>query len=135
MGYRSQVVIAFKREAFWKHVGEDIIHFKDCDQILQTEDSVTFLWESVKWEPLYADVQAVTRVVEKVASDESYTDDDHYGFLRLGEKEDDIERLGNPWNFDVYLYQHISVDDSADEIEHDKFFAPNSIKFIRGDDD
>jgi len=135
MGYRSQVAIAFEKEAFWKHVGEDIKNFKDCDLIQQTKESITFLWEDVKWYDSYDDVQSVSRVINRVASDESYQDDDHYGFIRIGEDDSDIEKAGSPWEFGLDTTVTLHTDDEADDISHDDFFAPNSIKFIKGDDE
>jgi len=133
MGYRSQVALAFDKKAFWKHVGEDIKHFKDCDLIQQTKENVTFIWEDVKWYDSYEDVGAVRGVLERIRDDEDYTDDDHYGFIRIGEDDDDIERLGSPHEFEIRTSITLHTDDSGDDIEHDKFFALNSIKFMQED--
>ena len=132
MGYRSQVAIALNKKAFWKHVGEDITEFKDCDQILEADDNVTFVWEHVKWYPSYEGVKAVMRVVAKVNEDNDDPDGDDYGFLRIGEEESDIEREGSPWDFDMSISTSMSVE--GEEVEKDKFFTPNSIKFIKEDD-
>jgi len=131
MGYRSQVAIAFDKEVFWKHVGKDIKHFKDCDLIQQTKESITFLWEDVKWYDSYDDVKSISRVIDRVASDESYVDKELFGFIRIGEEDGDIEKVGSPWDFGLDTSVTLHTDDSADDISHDDFFAPNSIKFIR----
>ena len=133
MGYRSQVVIGFDKKAFWKHVEEDIKDFKDCDLIEECEENVVFIWEDAKWYDSYADVISVMRVFNKVLEDDEY-EDIGAGFLRVGEEEGDIETQGSPSEFDIYAVTTVNAGDGTN-VEHDKFFAPNSVKFIRGDGD
>jgi len=128
MGYRSQVVIGFKKKDFWEHVGEDIKNFKDCDLIQQTDENVIFIWEDVKWYDTYEDVKSVMRVFNKVIEKEDCSE--NAGFLRKGEDDGDIENQGAPYEFEIYTVTSVNAGD-GDDIEHDKFFAPNSVKFIR----
>jgi len=132
MGYRSQVAIALNKHTFWKEVGEDIIYFQDCDIIQQREGVVTFIWEDVKWYSSYSDVEAIEKLLERI----SLLQDDYegYAFIRVGEETGDIETRGEPWHFDLRVHTEIDCG-GGDPIDHDKFFAPNSVKFIRGDDD
>ena len=132
MGYRSQVVIGFDKKLFWKHVGEDIKDFKDCDLIEETKDQVTFIWEDSKWYESYSDVQAVMRVFNAVLGDES-NEGEGAGFIRVGEESGDIESLGDPSEFEIYASTSVNSGD-GEEVEKDKFFAPNSILFIREDE-
>jgi len=125
MGYRSQVAIAFNKKAFYKHVGSAIKDFKDCDQILQTDDTVTFIWEDVKWYSDYDDVKSVMSVIERIGCSEDY------GFLRVGEEAGDIENIGSPFDFELNTSTCLSTGNAGEEIEHKEFFALNSIKFIK----
>ena len=133
MGYRSQVVIGFNKKAFWKHVGENIKDFKDCDIINETKEDVIFIWEHAKWYDSYGDVQSVMSVVTRVQADEEY-ESGGVGGVRVGEEDSDIETYGDPSEFEIYSVTTINAGD-GEEVEHNKFFAPNSVKFIRGDDD
>ena len=130
MGYRSQVVIGFKKTLFWKHVGENIANFKDCDLIEEDSEDVVFIWDSAKWYDGYSDVTSVMQVFHKVIEEE----DQSAGFLRVGEEDEDIETLGVPYEFDIYAVTSVNSG-NGEKVDHDKYFAPNSIKFIRGDDD
>lgn len=124
MGYRSQVVIGFKKTAFFKNVGDSAESFKDCDLISESEDNVIFIWEDVKWYDSYKDVQEITAVIRKCA-------DDEYGFVRIGEEDGDIEKLGEPWEFEIVTATTVQYYDGGDEVTSEEFFKPNSIKFIK----
>ena len=127
MGYRSQVTISITKKAFNENVGENIKDFKDCDLIRQTEDTVTFIWEHVKWYDSYDDVKSVMSVLEKI-------DEEDYGLIRVGEDSSDIESSGSPSEFSMYTATTLEVDDAGEDVSHEKFFAPNSIKFITEED-
>ena len=126
MGYRSTLAIAFKKKAFYDHVGSAIKDFKDCDTIQETSDTVTFFWEDVKWYEDYEDVKSVMGVLDKLEIED-------YGYLRIGEDDDDTERLGSPHDFELYCSRTISLDYCGEEVLKKDFFAPNSIKFIKED--
>jgi len=128
MGYRSQVVIGFDKTEFWKHVGSNIDAFKDCDLIELSKTEVVFIWEDAKWYESYDDVIAVMGVFNKVLEAEDGAE--KAGFLRVGEEDDDVEKLGAPYAFEIYAVTSVNTGGN-DTIEHDKFFAPNSIKFIK----
>jgi len=113
-----------KKAAFDKNVGSALKDFKDCSSVKQTKDTVTFYWDDVKWYEDYADVKSIMGVLSKL-------EDEEFGFLRIGEDDDDIERLGEPWEFELYISRNIELDYCGEDIEKDKFFAPNSIKFIK----
>lgn len=49
MGYRSQVVLAIKKEIYNKNAHILRENLRDCDSISQTEDAFYFSWEDVKW--------------------------------------------------------------------------------------
>jgi len=135
MGYRSQVVIGFNKKAFFKHVGENIKDFKDCDLIQQTEENVIFIWEDVKWYPTYGDVKSIMAVVDRILLEgkERTLEEEEVGMVRVGEESGDVEKIGSPSAFDICAVTNIDTG-MGDDVEHDKFFAPNSVKFIRGDD-
>jgi len=130
MGYRSQVAIGITKKAFEKHVDQKTKPFEDCDLIYDSEDNVTFLWEDVKWYDSYSDVQAITKVIKEALAE----DETSVGMVRIGEEAGDIETLGSPWEFEISSSCTMNIGD-GETIDHDKFFVPRSVKFIRGDKD
>lgn len=98
MGYRSEVYLRF---------AEPIVEVVDAarklddnlDKMLSdaaTEGNKTdFHWEYAKWYDSYPEVRAVESLLDMLL-------DDDYGFIRLGEGENDIERLGRPDEYDMY---------------------------------
>ena len=125
MGYRSQVTIVLKKETYQKH--ENILReaMKGCDSIEQTDTAYYFSWDAVKWETTFENV----KVIEKVLSQ---CDEEDYGFMRVGEEENDLDTKGTPGEFNVFLERTISSDTDK-ELDSEKFFSQNSVKYIKYD--
>ncbi len=97
MGYRSEVYL---------RISEPIVEVVDAarkldatlDEMLSgAEDGKTdFYWEHTKWYDSYPEVRAVESFLEMLQ-------DDDYGFVRLGEEEGDIERKGDPHEYNMYV--------------------------------
>jgi len=129
MGYRSQVAIAFKKEIYHQYENTLKKHIKDCDQISQTEGATAYIftWDDVKWYPSYEDVRTIMNVLAEC-------EEEDYGFVRVGEEAGDVEELGSPAEYEIEIHTHCSVNlGYVEELTHDDFFAPNSIKFIKED--
>jgi len=41
--------------------------------------------------------------------EDGYTESDTYGYVLLGESDDDVEQGGEPWEFDINLTRGIEV--------------------------
>jgi len=124
MGYRSEVKLAVKKQSYYDHKELILESIKDCDSISETEEAFVFLWESVKWYESYPDVQAITKFMSALESED-------FGFMRIGEDKDDIEEAGEPWEYDIYLVRQFTENDDETELDKEEFFKPNSIKFIK----
>lgn len=129
MGYRSEVVIGVKEDALSEVMDEKLKEaLRDCDSIHKKEDKIYFKWEWVKWYSDYDDVKVVMDMLNNLKHDD-------YGFLRLGEEHNDTEESGEAYSFGIGLKREIDYPSSDDLlIAHERFFAPNSVKFICEDD-
>lgn len=102
MGYRSEVVLAIKKEVLTKAlIASQTIptSFSDktlWDAIEERGDSIYYVVNQVKWYQGYAEIDAVTAFIRWI---EDTLSDEDFGFIRLGEETDDNELLGNPWEF------------------------------------
>ncbi len=101
MGYRSEVYL---------RIAEPLIEVVDAarklddtlDKMLSEGSEVglegnktDFYWEYTKWYDSYPEVRAVESLLDMLQ-------DDDYGFIRLGEEEGDIERKGDPCEYNMY---------------------------------
>ena len=100
MGYRSEVYL---------RIAEPLVEVVDAARKLDnTLDKMLFEGESgridkvktdfywnTKWYDTYPEVRAVESLLDMLQ-------DDDYGFIRLGEESDDIERKGYPDEYDMY---------------------------------
>jgi hypothetical protein len=123
MGYRSVVTLGVMKEEYHEHINGKVKEaLKDCDSLTESEDAYYFRWDSVKWYEDYEDVKAIANFMDKL-------DEEKYGFLRLGEEDEDVERMGSPSELCIYLMRDIEVDRPMTKIKED-FFASNAEKFI-----
>lgn len=125
MGYRSQVVLAFKKETYREH--EDALreNLKDCDEVSENELGYYFHWDSIKWYDGFADVKAIQDVL-------LLCDFEEYALVRIGEEDGDIEHEGDHAHFNVYVCRSFELP-NIEELKKDHFFAINSVKFIKED--
>jgi len=126
MGYTSQVAIAIKKEEYHKRENQFKKVMHDCDELGKTTDAYFFTWDCVKWYPNYPEVQELEKLLREI-------DEEDYGFIRVGEEDNDIERKGCPNDYDLNI--SITLESfSSSPLDHKDFFAPNSIKFIKDED-
>ena len=112
MGYRSEVVLAVSKKMMPHFLG----HLSQCDDaaykfvFMETdkkiedydgEGTTMFLWEGIKWCDSYPEVRAITDFVSMntdylsgIGEDFDDDYDDHFRFVRMGERNDDIEEEG-----------------------------------------
>ena len=98
MGYRSEVYL---------RIAEPLVEVVDAarklddnlDKMLsdaaEADSKTDFHWEYTKWYNIYPEVRAVESLLDTLQ-------DDDYGFIKIGEEEDDIERRGYPADYNMY---------------------------------
>ena len=123
MGYRSEVCLAIMKDTYKEKVTPKLKQaLTECDTISETETAYYFNWGDIKW---YNDYENV-KVVNEFVSENGET----CGLLIIGEEEDDIQREGNTYDFELYVCRSISQP-NAEEIDSKDFFACNAVKFIK----
>ena len=85
MGYRSQVVLAIRKEVFLDKGGIIKGSIRDVTSVKVNSDFYILYWESVKWYEHYDDVKAIDEFMESI-------DMEDYEFVLIGEEE--IETRG-----------------------------------------
>lgn len=87
--------------------------FGDCMEWLDERHVLKFDIQSVKWYDSYADVQAFHNMLDTLSGDPNEGDDRIGGycteFLRIGEDENDIERICEGHNRHYYLSVHREI--------------------------
>mgnify|MGYP001600483719 CR=1 FL=1 len=106
MGYRSEVIIAIKHEAYQK----EILIGKGCSLPFHNAsrycpDNEVYYWHfsGIKWYEHHSEISYINELLTSI----SYED---YGFVRVGEDPEDIEIRGLPSDFDIYPQAYISFD-------------------------
>lgn len=109
MGYYSDVVVAIKKKEivnFNLHLAhatnsdyEALLDFLSAAQqtdLAPDEDRVVYVWKSIKWYITFINPEAIQDALEELP-------DYSYAFIRIGEEDEDIEVLGDPWALGVEL--------------------------------
>jgi hypothetical protein len=105
MGYRSDVYLRFDETNM-----PVVLAARKLDKILDgllgdsdpTEAHTDFQWESQKWnETRDPEVAALLHFLSELP-------DDNYGYIRIGEESTDLEEMGQPWEYDMFVRQVIS---------------------------
>ena len=125
MGYRSQVCIAINKDLFNEKADATLKKsLEDCDDILLSENKETFyfIYQYVKWYDGYEEVDRVNSFIRENL--------DKTCLLRIGEDDADIERIGDYFNFDVYIVKNFDIPKHS-KVNHKDFFSGNAIKFIK----
>tara|TARA_R100000742_G_C4264910_1_gene82868 strand:+ start:117 stop:494 length:378 start_codon:yes stop_codon:yes gene_type:complete len=123
MGYRSEVVIVVPRKS--KQDILDIIPEEDWDRVSDSpkddygneEETTLFYYSAVKWYPrlvssidgetILGGYDAVTKVMDYLTALDETKGSSKYAFLRSGEDFEDVEELGDPYKYGVYLNKSI----------------------------
>ena len=104
MGYRSDVAIAVKDE-YAKELDKLIINIGEPDKQVLTKDGYikAVFYESCKWDRLDEGIKKLEDFVMNL-------DNDEFGMIIIGENIEDIQYLGNPYQFDISLNRSIEFD-------------------------
>jgi hypothetical protein len=103
MGYRSDVCIKVSNNY---KLGLAVVLNQKFEATTSLADNVdyydgnTFYITSVKWYEGYRDIDCVMEFLKTLP-------DEEYGFIRIGEDIEDIEELGEPWDFDMFVSREI----------------------------
>jgi len=86
----------------------------------ETEEAFYYKWEDIKWYTGYSDIDNLMEWLNDIEDIEEESpnidpktgkkyswNQTQWGFIRLGEKDDDIETHGDPYHFSVQVYRHI----------------------------
>ena len=108
MGYRSDVVVKFSEEAarVVKKYADTNDKIRELVNDAETRDESThsislLFWSWIKWYDSYPEVSAFEELLDALPKH-------HYGFMRSGEDNDDIEEHGEPWEYDIFIRKEIS---------------------------
>jgi hypothetical protein len=130
MGYRSDVIIAVTKKAYNKFADQDVRDvLKTCDTVTQNKNGYYFHFNSIKWYSDYEEIKKLDKFIDDCIED----DFESIGFLRIGEDDDDIERRGEPYIFDVSMERSIGFPEGKEVNEI--IFACNSIRYIVEEED
>jgi hypothetical protein len=105
MGYRSDVVIAIRKETFLKHslLTNHVPLMLIEEQRHEFEDAYYWALHSVKWYPSYEDVGSVNDFLHSLIDHDSQS----AAMSILGEDTGDIEELGNTYDFGIHIESYI----------------------------
>ncbi len=104
MGYRSEVVIALNKTVIAKLVltGNTLPKlFLYADNQLINDCAYYYIFEGIKWYQEYPEIIYINSFLDTL-------DIADFGFIRSGDEVTDIEILGSPYNYDMYLEKHLS---------------------------
>ena len=106
MGYRSDVAIGLSNEADVQLRLSDkklaIQVLDDADDTNKYENHTNYFLGDVKWYQGYQDVDQVMEFLDSLQHDE-------FGYMRIGENDDDIEIKGDPYEYGIELNRHLSI--------------------------
>ena len=113
MGYRSDVYIGLRKEAYIKHVillDSFPKLLRDLNNPAQMHNDI-YYWSisHIKWYDSYKNVAEVTDFLNVLYEETSDTDKELYGFIRIGEEDNDIESSGFPWELDMQLQRYVEM--------------------------
>ena len=105
MGYRSEVCLALCEEAdqLFKANAEMIPELAELIKDSESHAAERYYWSSIKWYDGYPEIDALARFMGFLECH-----DYAFGFIRLGDDEDDNERMGHPCEYDMFVNRAIS---------------------------
>jgi len=103
MGYRSDVVIAIRKEL----LAQDLIN-PNIPAVIKTlsnastEHAIYYFIKGWKWYESYPEIQEIEAWFESMNFED-------FGAMRIGENDDDTETWGSPYDFEIYLSRQIAA--------------------------
>ena len=113
MGYRSDVVIGIHKTILARHLIAPEIPKELFERGYHVHDDVAyFKIEQRKWYPSYPDVAAIEAWFSALVDEQENLPADAevstlFGALRIGESDDDVEKWGDPYEFDIGVNRSI----------------------------
>ena len=107
MGYRSEVALSLSENANelflenLKEIPEIQTLVNNCEW--SDPNHGRYYWSWVKWYDSYPEVDAMEKFLDFLDA----VDHETYGFVRIGEDEEDISRRGSPCVHDMYVNRSI----------------------------
>lgn len=100
MGYRSQVALGLCEEAdqLLKANAEMIPELAELIKDNESNAPERYFWSSIKWYDSFKEIDVMNRFLEFLEYH-----DYQFGFIRLGEEEEDIQRMGYPSEYDMWV--------------------------------
>tara|TARA_Y100001973_G_C5195552_1_gene334006 strand:- start:2283 stop:2603 length:321 start_codon:yes stop_codon:yes gene_type:complete len=100
MGYRSQVALALCSEAdeLLKANAKWIPELAELIKDNESDAPERYFWSSIKWYDSFKEIDVMNRFLEFLEHH-----DYQFGFIRLGEEEEDIQRMGYPSEYDMWV--------------------------------
>ncbi len=123
MGYRSEVVIVVPRDS--KQAILDIIPLEDWNKVHDNEHddygndikTTLFYLSATKWYPktvssvngetILNGYDEVNKVMDYLTLLDEIEGGSKYAFVRSGEEFDDVEELGDPYKYGIYINKSI----------------------------
>ena len=104
MGYRSQVALGLCSEAdeLLQANAKLIPELAELIKDSESDAEERYFWSSIKWYEGFPEIDAMNRFLAFLECH-----DYQFGFIRLGEEEADIERMGNPPEYDMFISRSI----------------------------
>ena len=105
MGYRSEVALGLCPEAdqLLKANAEMIPDLAELIRDSESNVPERYFWSHTKWYRDFPEVETMNSFLEFLEHH-----DYQFGFIRLGEDSEDIERRGYPSEFDMWVNRSIS---------------------------
>ena len=107
MGYRSDVVIGISKEVkAWALINDNWPSIlNDADETAEESDASFYNYQGWKWYDSYPEVRNLSDFFAAV--EEQFEKEISYAFVRLGEEYEDIEVIGQPWDFGIEVHRTI----------------------------
>jgi len=104
MGYRSDVAIAVKDE-YTKELDKLIKNIGEPDKQILTKDGYrkAVFYGCCTWDIMDENIKNIEDFVKNL-------DNDEFGMIIIGENIEDIQYLGNPYQFNISLNRSIKFD-------------------------
>jgi len=104
MGYRSEVALALCPEAdeLLQANAKWIPELAELIKDSESDAEERYFWSSIKWYESFPEIDAINRFLAFLECH-----DWQFGFIRLGEEENDIERMGQPSEYDMFVSRAI----------------------------
>ena len=110
MGYRSDVAIAITKEEYVKAVlRQDFPDALKEEQYVEQAGVLYWFLEGWKWYDSFTDIKEIDDFLQKLEEVETEDNEYIYGFMRMGEADDDFEERGDPYSFDIHFVRTMSV--------------------------